>query len=110
MNEQQIKELKKRLPSIQSLAMLKMEKNFIALEKGYPRQPYSDCNQPTSFLIDRIHDELKELEEAFGKKDIRTMKEECADISNIVDYLFEQLLSFQIGKREGEADQIGKVQ
>jgi len=29
------------------------------------------------------------------------MKEELADISNIVDYLFEMLLSFEANKRGG---------
>jgi len=84
--------LKHRLPFIKSLAMLKMEKNFIALEKGYPRQPYADPNQSIAFLIGRIHDEFNELLVAFETKDVAKMKEECADISNIVDYLFEKLL------------------
>jgi len=92
MSEQEIKQLKKRLPSIRSLAMLKMEKNFIALEKGYSRQPYLDPNQPVSFLIDRIIDEVIELHDAFKEGNSEIMKEECADISNIIDYLFEKLL------------------
>lgn len=95
MSEEEIKQLKKRLPEIKSLNMLKMEKNFIALEKGYPRQPYNDMNQPTSFLIRRIEEELQELKDAFKKRNIQVMKEECADISNIVDYLFEMLLKFE---------------
>jgi len=95
MKEQEIAQLKRRLPEIKSLSMLKMEKNFIALEKGYPRQPYNDVNQPTSFLIRRIEEELQELKDAFKKKDIQVMKEECADISNIVDYLFEMLLTWE---------------
>ncbi len=96
-----IKQLKHRLPNIKTLAMLKMEKNFIAYcEKGYPRQPYSDARQPTSFLIKRITDELRELRQAFRKFDIQTMKEECADISNIVDYLFEQITEFEFDTRK----------
>lgn len=91
MNEQEIKRLKKRLPHIKTLAMLKMEKNFIALEKGYPRQPYNAPNQSTSFLVYRIEEELEELKDALAKKDFLVMKEECADISNLVDYLFEKL-------------------
>jgi len=85
------KGLKHRLPSIKSLNMLKMEKNFIALEKGYPRQPYNDSNQPINFMIHRIEEELEELKEAFRQQNFTVMKEECADISNLVDYLFEQL-------------------
>lgn len=84
--------LKHRLPGIKTLAMLKMEKNFIALiEKGYSRQPYDAEGQPTAFLIDRIRDELKELQLAYLNHDLLGMKEECADISNLVDYLFEKL-------------------
>lgn len=104
MTEQKIRELKKRLPNIRSLAMLKMEKNFIALEKGYPRQPYNYTRQPTSFLIKRIRDELEEMEEAFSKKNVTVMMEECADISNLVDYLFEQLVRFQFQNRSEEGD------
>lgn len=88
---------KEQIPKIHSLAMLKMEKNFIAvIDKNYPRQPYKDFHQPTSFLIKRIEDELKELREAFERKDIVNMQEECADLSNLIDYLFEQLTQFRI--------------
>jgi len=101
---------KPHLDGIKSLNMLKMEKNFIAHnEKGYPRQPYNDKNQPIRFLIQRIHDELKELDtshqayealhtipnELISSEDfmdeLNEMREECADISNLVDYLFEKL-------------------
>jgi len=91
MSDSQKQNLKHRLPKIQTLAMLKMEKNFIALEKGYPRQPYVDPQQPVGFLIGRIKDELVELEEAYKEFDVMVMQEECADISNIIDYLFERL-------------------
>lgn len=92
------RDLKHRLPDIKSLAMLKMEKNFIAhMEKGYPRQPYRDENQPIAFMIRRIQEELEELREAFRTAKFQTMKEECADISNIVDYLFEELLIVERG-------------
>jgi hypothetical protein len=91
------KDLKFRLPTIKSLAMLKMEKNFIAYcEKKYPRQPYKEL--PPSYLIQRIEEEVKELKEAFDKSDkdfINNMLEECADVSNLIDYLYECLLSFQ---------------
>jgi hypothetical protein len=90
-NEEWIKQLKRRLPDIKTLAMLKMEKNFIALEKGYPRQPYASEKQPIIFMIHRIEEELDELKGAFELQNIPVMKEECADISNLVDYLFEQL-------------------
>lgn len=95
--------LKFRVPEIKSLAMLKMEKNFIAhCEKGYTRQPYKDIKQPIQFLIYRINQELVELKQGYTKsltesetlrlEDIINLKEECADISNLVDYLYEKLL------------------
>ncbi len=86
--------IKHRIPNIQSLAMLKMEKNYISYcDKNYVRQPYLFY---TSFLIKRIDDELNELKEAFKRGDIINMKEECADISNIIDYLFEQLSQLKL--------------
>ena len=92
MEEDKFTYLKFRLPSIKTLAMLKMEKNFIALvEKKYPRQPYDAEGQSTAFLIDRIRNELKELQGAYLNRDIQGMREECADLSNLVDYLFEKL-------------------
>lgn len=74
---------------IKTLAMLKMEKNFIAQEKGYPRNPYAVFNE--EFLLSRINEEFIELIEAIHNKDIHNAKRECADISNLVDYLFERL-------------------
>jgi NTP pyrophosphatase (non-canonical NTP hydrolase) len=89
-NGQDRKDLKIRLPTIKSLAMLKMEKNFIAyVEKGYPRQPY--IQYPINIWIRRIKDELYEFIKASNENDIIGMKEELADISNIVDYMFEVL-------------------
>jgi NTP pyrophosphatase (non-canonical NTP hydrolase) len=91
--EKDPKKLKWRLPKINSLAMLKMEKNFIAYcEKNYPRQPYQDEKQPIFFLLKRIIEETQELCEAYCFKNVKGMKEECADISNLIDYVFEKLL------------------
>lgn len=113
--EDKFKHLKFRLPNIKTLAMLKMEKNFIAYcEKGYPRQPYDDAKQPIHFLIYRIGEELQELKSVYledltkhkpplSKEAILNLQEECADISNLVDYLFEKLTQkadFKSGKRE----------
>ena len=71
--------------------MLKMEKNFIALEKNYHRQPYLDPQQPFEYLIKRLHDEFIELREEYETNEIEGMKEELADMSNIIDYIFEKL-------------------
>lgn len=73
-----------------SLAMRKMEKNFIAhLEKKYPRKPYSKYSM--GFFIKRIREETHELEGAILAGDFENALEECGDISNLVDFLFERL-------------------
>lgn len=72
-----------------TLAMLKMEKNFIAQEKGYPRKPYEYYT--TDFLIERLKQEVNELTVAIIDGDTENAKCECADVSNIVDYIFEKL-------------------
>lgn len=91
--------LKHRIPEINSLAMLKMEKNFIAhIEKRYPRQPYRKLLP--SYLLKRIKEEVEELEQALLQGDILDIMEECADISNIVDYLFEVVLGLKKQKEK----------
>jgi len=76
--------------TIKSLAMLKMEKNFIAvIEKGYPRRPYEYYD--LEFLRKRLLEEILELSQALRQKDFKNAKCECADVSNIVDYIFEKL-------------------
>ena len=75
--------------SMKTLAMIKMEKNFRALEKGYPREPYNvETNQT---LLTRLAQETIELIEEIEKGNVQQAKLECADISNIIDYLFERL-------------------
>jgi len=75
---------------MKTLAMMKMEKNFVAvIEKGYPRKPYNALD--LDYLIHRLHQETLEFTEAMKKADIEGAKLELADISNIVDYLFEKL-------------------
>jgi hypothetical protein len=85
-------ELKKRLVNIKTLAMLKMEKNFIAvLEKGYDRQPYNSVNGTMRFWLNRIRQETDELEQGIMTNDAVNVAEEIADISNLLDYMFEHL-------------------
>jgi len=74
---------------IKTLAMMKMEKNFIAQDKGYPRKPYETCS--LEFLMKRLYEESTELARAIIKKDFENAKLECADVSNIIDYIFEKL-------------------
>lgn len=92
MSETETSNLKKRLPTIKTLSMLKMEKNFIAvIEKGYLRQPYLDPYQPLGYLVDRLLDEFIELKLYEANHNSEGMKEELADMSNIIDYIFEKL-------------------
>lgn len=74
---------------MKTLAMMKMEKNFVALEKGYPRQPYKKLTM--CYLIERLEEEVDELKEAWERGWDQEAKLECADISNLVDYIFERL-------------------
>jgi len=74
---------------MKTLAMIKMEKNFRALDKGYPRRPYETYN--IDKLIKRLQEELNELLDARIRKSYWDMLFELADISNIVDYIFEQV-------------------
>ena len=78
------------LDSVKTLAMLKMEKNFRALiSQGYPRQPYRKQN--TQFLLKRLREEVEELDQAIRSKRIFEAKRECADASNVIDYIFERI-------------------
>jgi len=80
---------------LKTLAMIKMEKNFVAvLEKGYPRKPYEEFS--IIHLLKRLDDEVAELKNTIGKGDWVESEKECADISNIIDYIFEQLASRSI--------------
>lgn len=105
---------------ILSLAMLKMEKNFIAvIDKGYQRMPYQDwpiSNRDDTWnsLIGFVEREMDELNVALKilEAHMRTRAKrgneiiddkmiseqaykamlEVADVSNTLDYLFEGLL------------------
>lgn len=74
---------------MKTLAMIKMEKNFIAQEKGYPRKPYEEYSLKS--LIFRLYQEVGELRQALMNNDIENAKLECADVSNLIDYVFEKL-------------------
>jgi len=89
-----------------SLEYWKREKNFRALEKGYAREPEGF---PFKFLLERLREETDELEQVLinetGFDDMDTANfytieqaeeviKECADISNIVDYIASKAFSF----------------
>lgn len=83
------------LTNIKSLAMLKMEKNFRAHnERGNPRDPYESFSNGQ--LIEHLREEVDELEEALASGDIHHSKEEVADASNILDFLFERLANGRV--------------
>jgi len=80
-----------------TLAMIKMEKNFIAVnDKGKPRKPYESFT--TAELLDKLDEEVAELREAVfsaleptSREGSEPAKKECADISNVIDIIFERL-------------------
>jgi len=75
---------------MKTLAMMKMEKNFIAHnEKKYPRKPYEVYT--TRKFLSKLEQEYKELAQAIKERNIKKAKLECADVSNIVDFIFERL-------------------
>lgn len=75
---------------IKTLAMLKMEKNFVALlVKKYPRQPYRAYG--TEDLMIRLREEVEELQKALDELYSEGAKKECADVSNIIDFIFERI-------------------
>ena len=83
------------LQHIKSLAMLKMEKNFRAhMEKNYPRNPYEVYTLYD--LLGRLQEEVLELIGSCAEKDVKGAKSECADVSNIVDFIFERLVNGRI--------------
>lgn len=106
--------------SMKTLAMRKMEKNFIAvIEKEYPRYPYTvyDLWNDSNFrsLTDFVIREYVELIEAIDKaripvhninrvsrnelirKRLTDVLNEIADLSNTLDYLYEGVTQFHDG-------------
>jgi hypothetical protein len=78
------------LASIKSLAMMKMEKNFRAQDKGYVRMP-PDSNTINE-LAEWVHREYLELMDAVFDGDCVHIREEIADVANCLDYLYEKVL------------------
>jgi len=88
---------------ITSLAMLKMEKNFIAHnEKGYPRQPYkqyslADCFGFVKREVDELELAVRQYYQIMPNKHFEdellvSIRNEIADVSNCLDYLFEKTM------------------
>ena len=93
-----------------TLAMMKMEKNFIAvIEKKYPRKPYEEYSIIDCIgFVKREHRELRIAIEALERLKVAKRLKiesdenmpdliisamwEVADVSNTLDYLFEGLL------------------
>ena len=78
-----------------SLSYWKREKNVRAQDKGYVRDPEGF---PLRFLLKRLKQEVKELDDiawgyysqdfsSIGEKQIEKIVKECADVSNIIDYI-----------------------
>jgi NTP pyrophosphatase (non-canonical NTP hydrolase) len=75
-----------------TLAMIKMEKNFVAvLEKGYARKPYENFNM--DFFKKRLQEEVDELKDALKEGNQDHILSELADVSNIIDFMYELAIS-----------------
>jgi len=86
-----------------SLEFWKREKNFIVhIDKKYVRDPEGFTFK---FLMERLYDEIKELENALLYDDLPTSSKiirECADVSNLVDFIASKTLMNYPDKYEGE--------
>ncbi len=96
-----------------SLAFWKREKNFISvIDKEKPRYP--EGLWTFNMWLDKLDEEVEELKQAVEfmletKKfeDVISTKMECADVSILIDYIFEKLISGDFkteywGERHGE--------
>jgi len=89
-----------------SLSYWKREKNFRAQDKGYVRDPEGF---PITFLFKRLKDEVDELEEMIkgyysqdfsyvGEDQSLCITQECADVSNIIDYIHSKVIGHILDK------------
>jgi len=86
-----------------TLAMRKMQKNFIAVQKkGYPQKPYEYSS--LRFLFNRLYAEIEELGKALALMDYEGALNECADCSNFLDYLYERIDDIQRHKILADAE------
>ena len=72
-----------------SLEYWKKEKNFIAQDKGYKRDPEGF---PLEFLLGRLFDEKDELHDAIMSGVKEDIIKECADVSNLIDYISSKVI------------------
>ena len=70
-----------------SLEYWKREKNFRAQDKGYVRDPEGF---PFWFLIKRLRQEVEELDQIIHNGLKNDVAMECADVSNILDYIYSK--------------------
>jgi len=89
-----------------SLSYWKREKNFRAQDKGYVRDPEGF---PLKFLVKRLKQEMKELDDAtwgyysqdfssIGEKQVEKIVKECADVSNMIDYIHSKVINHTLDK------------
>jgi len=77
-----------------TLEGIKKNKNWTACKKGYPKDPEGF---PRWFLLQRLDDEYKELQQVFTDYQYNdahideAIMGELADISNIVDYIASKI-------------------
>ena len=86
-----------------TLAMRKMQKNFIAVQKkGYPQKPYEYSSLRSLFAW--LQQEIQELGKALALLDYEGALWECADVSNFLDFLFERIDDVQRHKILADAE------
>lgn len=82
---------------------VKREKIKEAIEKGYSLEPEKHSFQ---FLIKRLRQEVDELEESIKYEKPESAVKECADISNILDFIYKKLWNYNsCNKTEKEKKQ-----
>lgn len=73
---------------VKTLAMIKMEKNLIAvIDKGYTRYPYKDYS--VNEMLNWFLREVQELVNAIDGETNTNIKNEIGDCSNVLDYMYE---------------------
>lgn len=66
-------------------------KEFCCSRERVSKKTYEEFAM--AHLLKRLDEEIKELKQAISAGDWENSKQECADVSNVTDYIFEQLTS-----------------
>jgi len=67
---------------------VKREKIREAIKKGYSLTP---DKHSFKFLVDRLQQEVDELDDSIRLGDFKNAVKECADVSNILEFIYKKL-------------------